>query len=172
MKITIPTLATERLRLVPPSLAAFAAYERFYTDAQASKAYGGPIAKEQVWARLKADIGSWYLLGFGVWVIQRKSDNSYIGTCGFWQGKDWPKELTWWVMPEGRGQGFATEASNAVLSHAYTELKWDVVETYMNDDNLAARALVEKLGGIKVRRAQFNDGLSRDIYQIPKPEDT
>ncbi|PAJ70616.1 GNAT family N-acetyltransferase [Pseudoalteromonas sp. NBT06-2] len=165
----IPTIETERLKLVPPSVDCFDVYEKFYTDADASKAYGGPIGKESVWARLKADIGSWYLLGFGVWVIKRKSDNNYIGTCGFWQGNDWPKELTWWITPEGRGQGIATEASNAALLHAYNEFNWDIVETYMNDENIAARALVEKLGGKKTRRECFNDGLSRDIYQIPKP---
>jgi RimJ/RimL family protein N-acetyltransferase len=165
----IPTIETERLRLVPPSIECFEAYEKFYTDADASKMYGGPIAKEQVWARLKADLGSWYLLGFGVWVIQLKSDNSYIGTCGFWQGKEWPKELTWWITPEGRGKGIATEASNAALLHAYNEFNWQHVETYMNDENIAARALVEKLGGKKSRRESFNDGLNRDIYVLPKP---
>jgi len=165
----IPTIETQRLRLIPPSLDCYQAYEDFYTDAEASKAYGGSIEKEQVWARLKADMGSWYLLGFGVWIIQRKSDNAYLGTCGFWQGKEWPKELTWWVAPEGRGKGIATEASKAALLHAYNEFKWDAVETYMNDENVAARALVEKLGGVKIRRELFNDGLSRDIYRIPEP---
>ncbi|AWF83441.1 N-acetyltransferase [Microbulbifer sp. A4B17] len=166
----LPTIETERLKLVPPRIDCFSAYERFYTDEVASKMYGGPINKEQVWARLKADLGSWHLLGFGVWVIQLKSNNNYIGTCGFWQGKDWPRELTWWVIPEGRGRGIATEASKAALSYAYDEFKWDIVETYMNDENIAARALVEKLGGRKDRREMFNDGFSRDIYVLPKPD--
>ncbi|MCG9769722.1 GNAT family N-acetyltransferase [Pseudoalteromonas maricaloris] len=165
----IPTIETNRLRLVAPNKDAFETYKKFYTDGSASKMYGGPIGIEQTWARLKADVGSWYLLGFGVWVIQLKSNDSYVGTCGFWQGKEWPKELTWWVLPEARGQGVATEASLAVLKHAYNVFNWETVETYMNDDNGAARALVEKLGGVKVRRQQFNDGLSRDIYFLPKP---
>jgi len=165
----IPTIETERLRLIPPSSDCFEVYERFYTDSEASRMYGGPISKEQVWARLKADLGSWYLLNFGVWVIQLKSNNSFIGTCGFWQGKDWPRELAWWVMPEGRGKGIATEASIAALLHAYNEFKWDKVETYMNDENIAARSLVEKLGGVKTKRQKFTDGLSRYIYELPKP---
>jgi RimJ/RimL family protein N-acetyltransferase len=138
-------------------------------DSEASKAYGGPITKEQVLARLKADLGSWYLLGFGIWVIQLKSDNSFIGTCGFWQGKDWPIELTWWVLPKARGLGLATEASKAAICHAYKEFKWDIVKTYMTDENIAARNLVEKLGGQIIDRKSFNDGLSRDIYELPKP---
>jgi len=125
----LPTLETERLRLIPPSLASLDVYEWFYTDYEASKAYGGPIENEQVLARLKADLGSWYLLGFGVWVIQLKSDSRFVGTCGFWQGKNWPVELTWWVLPDARGKGIATEASKAAISHAYNEFKGDEVKT-------------------------------------------
>ncbi|MCG8339325.1 MAG: GNAT family N-acetyltransferase [Proteobacteria bacterium] len=165
----IPTIETERLKLVPPSLECLDVYEKFYRDGEASKMYGGPIKKEQIWSRLKADLGSWYLLGFGVWAIQLKSDNNFIGTCGFWQGKDWPKELTWWLIPEVRGKGISTEASNAALLYAYNEFKWNKVETYIKDENIAARALVGKLGGKKTRREKFNDGLSRNIYLLPKP---
>lgn len=108
------------------------------------------------------------MLGFGVWAIQIKSDKSIVGTCGFWKGLDWPRELTWWVTPEARGKGIATEASEAVIRHAYSEFKWDIIETYMNDENIAARSLVEKLGGIKSRREMFPDGVNRDIYEFPR----
>lgn len=131
--------------------------------------YGGPINEGQTWSRLKSDLGSWYLLGFGVWVVQLKLSDTLVGTCGFWQGKDWPTELTWWILPEYRGQGFATEASKLAIAHAYNDFNWDRVETYMNDDNVAARSLVQKLGGSKTRRQEFNDGLSRDIFLLPKP---
>jgi hypothetical protein len=57
----------------------------------------------------------------------------------------------------------------AALLHAYNEFKWDKVETYMNDENIAARSLVEKLGGVKTKRKKFPDGLSRYIYELPKP---
>ncbi|WP_376708444.1 GNAT family N-acetyltransferase [Shewanella surugensis] len=62
--------------------------------------YGGPITEAETWARLKADLGSWHLSGFGVWIIQEKETANLIGTCGFWQGKGWPRELTWWLLPE------------------------------------------------------------------------
>jgi len=164
----IQTIETERFRLVPPSMDCLPIYEQFYMNAEASKMYGGPLNKSQVLARLKADLGSWYLMGFGVWVIQSKLDGSYLGSCGFWQGADWPTELTWWVTADARGQGVATETSLAVINFAYEHWNWHKVETYMNDDNAAARALVMKLGGEKVRRELFPDGLSRDIYLFPK----
>lgn len=90
----IPTLETERLLLVPPSIECDEAYQRFYTDGVASAHYGGPKTPGEAWARLAADIGSWHLLGFGVWAIRRKGERDSVVTCGFWQGKGWPTELT------------------------------------------------------------------------------
>ncbi len=164
----IRTLETPRLRLVPPSQACAAAYDSFYTDAEASRMYGGPLTAGAAWARLSADLGSWYLQGFGVWAVQSKLHGEFIGTCGFWQGKDWPRELTWWLLPQYRGLGFAKEASLAAVRHAYEVLGWQVVETYMNDENSPARALVLSLGGQKVRRQAFPDGNSRDVFVIPR----
>lgn len=101
----IPTLETERLLLEPPSEAGWVAYESFYTDAEASKMYGGPMAVWQAWARLASELGTWHLQGFGVWLLRRKRERDYVGTCGFWQGKGWPRELTWWLLPKARCQG-------------------------------------------------------------------
>ena len=165
----IPTIETDRLLLLPPSEAAFDMYTVFYTDAQASNMYGGAITKAQAWLRLKADLGSWYLSGFGVWVIQDKATANFFGTCGFLQGMGWPRELTWWLLPEARGRGIAVEASLAAIKHAYQVFDWPNVQTYMNDDNIAARKLVERLGGVKVKRDAFPDGLARNIYRFPEP---
>ena len=164
----IPFLTTDRLELTPPNLDAFAAYSDFYSDEEASKMYGGPLPREQVWARLKADIGSWHLLGFGVWIIKEKGSGSFIGTCGFWKGCDWPTELTWWLLPSSRGKGYAFEASKTAISFAYNQLHWHSVETYMDDDNSAARKLVVKLGGVKFDRRKFPHGLERDVFNIPR----
>jgi [ribosomal protein S5]-alanine N-acetyltransferase len=162
-------LETERLLLEPLSSACEAMYSHFYTNADASKSYGGPLTKAAALARLNTDLSSWELSGFGVWAIRHKQDGVLVGVCGFWQGKGWPRELTWWLLPEARGQGLAQESSLAAVAHAYNSFKWDVVETYMNDDNIAARTLVERLGGVIINRAKFPDGLMRNIYTIAKP---
>jgi hypothetical protein len=39
----------------------------------------------------------------------------------------------------------------------------------MNDENVAARKLVEKLGGKQILREKFPDGLERDIFALPRP---
>jgi len=168
----IPTLHTERLVLLPPSALCEELYESFYTDADASGQYGGPLTGAAAWSRLAADLGAWHLQGFGVWAIERRETGDLLGMCGFWQGKGWPRELTWWLLPRARGAGIAHEASRAVIEHAYQQFQWPSVETYMNDDNHAARALVLRLGGSRTERRVFPDGLERDVYRLAPSKPT
>lgn len=166
----IPTLTTERLTLSPPDAACVQLYQKFYTDSEASSSYGGPLSPGAAWSRLAFDVGCWYLQGFGVWVVSRREYGDHLGICGFWQGLGWPRELTWWLLPEARGQGIAAEASKAAIRCAYERFGWDSVETYMADDNRAARNLVGRLGGRRVRRQSFPDGQDRDVYLLPRPD--
>jgi [ribosomal protein S5]-alanine N-acetyltransferase len=165
----ICTLETDRLWLIPPDATCEDAYQRFYTDAQASAAYGGPLTATAAHERLASDIDAWQRQGFGVWAVQRKLQGDVVGVCGFWQGKGWPRELTWWLLPAARGTGLAQEASTAAITHAYAVFGWDTVQTYMNDANTQARQLVLRLGGEKVGRQRFPDGLERDVYRLPRP---
>lgn len=168
MNTEIPILQTARLVLRPPSKACEELYDRFYTDTEASKAYGGPLTSAGAWSRLASDLGSWSLQGFGVWVIERREQSDLVGVCGFWQGKGWPRELTWWILPQARGLGIAHEASRAAIEHAYEVFGWPTVETYMNDANAPARALVFKLSGKSLGRRQFPDGAERDVFHLPR----
>ncbi len=165
----IPVLETQRLVLEPPGEAGWDAYERFYTDAEASRFYGGPLTAREAWARLASDLGSWHLQGFGVWLLRRKAENDYVGTCGFWQARGWLRELTWWLLPEARGTGLASEASVEAIRYAYEGFGWESVETMIKDENTAARALVLRLGGKKIDRRRLPDGIERNIYLLPRP---
>lgn len=91
-----------------------------------------------------------------------------VGGCGLvWPG-GWPRpELTWWVAKEARRSGIAFEASGVVIDWAYGE-GWAQVETHMKDENQAARGLVAKLGGIRIARERFPDGLMRDVFHLPR----
>ena len=164
----ISTLRTVRLDLIPPDATCDSAYQRFYTDPEASAAYGGPLSPAAAWTRLTFDLGSWHIQGFGVWALRRREDAAIIGVCGFWQGRGWPRELTWWLLPEARGQGYALEASRAALEHAYGKLGWESVNTYCADSNNAAIALISRLGGTKIARQAFPDGEDRNVYQFPR----
>lgn len=168
--MNIPTLHTERLVLRAPGKDDFPAYRNFYADRRASAAYGGPLRSGLAWRKLAADIGHWSLRGFGMWSLEEKESGDTIGGCGIVWPEDWPRhELTWWIVPGARRRGYAFEASRAVIAWAYDSLGWSQIETHMNDGNQAARRLAEKLGGTIIGRDVFPDGISRNIYVLPRP---
>lgn len=163
----IPTLTTARLVMRPPSADDFATYRDFYADSEASRFYGGPMDAAQAWRRLAQDIGHWALRGHGMWTAVERSSGKPAGGCGIVQPEGWPRhELSWWIVPPARRKGYAEEASRAAISWAREVLGWDQVETHMKDENVAARALAEKLGGTRIAREQFPDGIERNIYAM------
>lgn len=168
--MTIPELRTRRLLLRAPAPQDFEVYRRFYADPEASFFYGGPLRAELAWRRLAYDLGHWPLRGFGMWSVVEQATSRMVGGCGIVWAEGWPRhELTWWITPEARRQGYAFEASQAAIVWGYGNLGWQNVETHMDDDNAAARALARKLGGVVTRRERFPDGLVRSIYALPRP---
>jgi len=163
----IPEIETGRLKLRAPHEEDFSVYKTFYANAAASSAYGGPLSPLLAWKKLAADLGHWQLRGYGMWSVQEKSSGHMVGGCGLVWPEGWPRsELTWWIIPAARRQGYALEASQAVIKFGLDQLGWDYVQTHTNDENIAARQLVEKLGGVKFTREIFPDGLERDVLKI------
>lgn len=54
--------------------------------------------------------------------------------------------LAYWLAPEARGQGYATEAVSLVLDYAFDTLGINHVVAWTVDYNDASRALLERLG--------------------------
>ena len=116
----IPILETQRLRLVAPSAALRGSLRavlhrrssfRWVRRPHLSLAQPGHVCLQI------SALGTSRALASGQ--SKRSSDGEYVGTCGFWQGRGWPRELTWWLLPRYRGQGLAKEASHAAVQHAY-----------------------------------------------------
>ncbi|VAV93982.1 hypothetical protein MNBD_ALPHA07-1719 [hydrothermal vent metagenome] len=166
--MTAPVLHTKRLTMRPLKPSDLAAYTAFnaVSDTKVGK-YRGGRTQTEVQANLAADIAHWSK-GFGMWLLSLKNDE-VIGGAGIAHPDNWPShELTWWLMPDHRGMGFATEASRAVINCGYDILNWSQVETHMRDENLPARKLAKRLGGTITRRDTFPDGVTRDVFTLPR----
>ncbi len=170
LSVDAPTITTERLTLRAPTLGDLSAYAAFndVSETRVGKYRGGKSASE-INAVLQGDIDHWQK-GFGMWLITLKGDQ-VIGGAGLVHPDDWPShELTWWLMPDQRRHGYATEASRAVIEFGYAVLGWPQVETHMRDENLPARQLAQRLGGTIDRRVTFPDGVTRDVFALPRPK--
>ncbi|MEG3124773.1 GNAT family N-acetyltransferase [Sphingomonas sp. GB1N7] len=163
-------IQTARLTLRCPTVDDFPIYREFYSDAEASSFYGGPIDTAAAWRRLAFDIGHWALRGHGMWSVVERASDRMIGGCGLLWPEGYPRsELTWWILPAARRQGFASEASAAVIAFGYEVLGWSTIETHMKDENVAAHLLAARLGSRIIAREVFPDGIARDVHAFPKP---
>jgi RimJ/RimL family protein N-acetyltransferase len=164
----IPTLTTERLTLrapTPDDLGIYTAFNAVSDTLVGS--YRGGKTPDEVESRLSRDIDHWSK-GFGMWLLVL-ADGTVVGGAGLVHPDNWPShELTWWLMPDQRRHGYATEASRAVIEFGYGTLGWSQVETHMRDENAGARRLAERLGGKIVRRDVFPDEVARDVFALPR----
>jgi RimJ/RimL family protein N-acetyltransferase len=167
-----PTLETERLRLRRFSLDDYPAFEIYFADPEASAPNGGPLTPDGAWMRFCAEIGHWSAAGYGVWAVARREDDAFIGGVGFRRIESWGvTKMVWFILPSFRRMGFAAEASRAAIAHACDAWRWTEMETFAPDHNMAARALIARLGGAPAGRRIFADGSERDAFRLPAPDD-
>ncbi len=80
--------------------------------------------------QLKAMIHHWRVqlrkTGITRWPVYRKSDNAFVGMCGFSQNPDaGGVEVSLGIMPEFRGDPITKELYRAVLNHGFSKLRLD-----------------------------------------------
>ncbi|MFK7940239.1 MAG: GNAT family N-acetyltransferase [Roseovarius sp.] len=167
---TLPQLTTDRLTLRAPVAADMQAYQAFYaaTDMTVGTYRGGRSTAEIADIHA-ADMAHWQNKGFGIWLLRRREQDTVLGGAGLVVEEDWDTdELTWWLMPQARGHGYATEASRAIIAYAYDTLGWSRVQTFMRDENIRSHKMAQRLGGTVTLRDVFPDGVTRDVYVLPR----
>jgi RimJ/RimL family protein N-acetyltransferase len=75
-----------------------------------------------------------------------------VGTAGFFGPPDETGVvgLGYGVVPELRGQGYATEALKALLAHASADRRVRVVQADVSHENTASQRVMEKAGMVRV----------------------
>jgi ribosomal-protein-alanine N-acetyltransferase len=109
--------------------------------------------------------GSYRLLGYGMYLVQRKEDDMPLGTCGlvkreFLQCPD----LGFAFLPEHAGQGYAAEAAGSVIAAAGS--RWGLVQLYAITklDNDRSVRLLERLGFQRERSCVTPQGEELELY--------
>ena len=85
--------------------------------------------------------------GFGLNRVALKDGDTPIGICGLLQRESLPQpDLGFALLPTFHGQGYAREAADAILQHAYLILRETRVAAIVNPDNLSSIKLLDQLG--------------------------
>lgn len=102
---------------------------------------------------------------FGMFVLVRQADGLAIGSLGFHAAPDGDgrTEIGYDLVPEARGNGFATEAVRAVGEWALGREEGDVDSLFavVDPKNLASRGVLERVGFVRV-----GEDVEGDAYEL------
>ena len=87
---------------------------------------------------------------WGLWKIETQ-DQTIVGYCGLWDFFEEPQpQLLYVVAPEFTKNGYAKEASQAIINYAFEALEYDYVTASMDEVNRGSIHVCESLGMKKI----------------------
>ncbi|MDX6558650.1 MAG: hypothetical protein QOF72_1699 [Blastocatellia bacterium] len=109
----------------------------------------------------KGPLASYEKFGFGLWLIEIKSEGTPIGICGLLK-RDVLEDVDigYALLPEFCSQGYALESASAVLLYASKKLGLKRVVAVTNADNKNSIRLLEKMGFKYERMVRLSEGAS------------
>ncbi|MCB0132728.1 MAG: GNAT family N-acetyltransferase [Caldilineaceae bacterium] len=160
-------LDTPRLRLTPLAPADLLPFVALHTDARVRRYLGGALTNDRAETRLRD-----YLAGATskpVWVLRPKDETRFLGTVDLQPHHDGMNmEISYLLLPDAWGHGYATEAVRALLAHAMDDLGLACVVAETQRANLASCRLLERCGMSRTRRL-VRFGAEQVIYTICRP---
>lgn len=162
----IPLLNTERLLLRGWQDSDLEAYASLRSDADLmALVSGGCRTEEQARAEFQDAIDHWDRLGYGTFVAVEKHTGAPVGYAGLWHPDDLDEpELCWSLFPGHTGKGYATEAADAALIWAATDLGLPPLMSFVHPDNGPSHAVALQLGAQRQADTTFR-GAPRCFYR-------
>ncbi len=166
-----PTLTTERLILRPlresdaTAVAAGAGDKRVARYLiQVPSPY--PIALARAWVRHRSQ---WWELGRGVTlaIADRAAPSELLGTASLRRyARDRRAELGYWLIAAAWGQGYATEATRAIVDYGFRSFNLARVYAMVLAGNTISERVLDKLGMIRegVQRQHVKKG--RKLHDV------
>ena len=160
-----PRLLTARLDLRVPVAADLAAMAAIVAHPQTGR-YLGPASEfSDHFTRFQRNCGSWFLHGYGSFMLRRRGRGELIGNAGVFHshrglGADFDDspEAGWILAHDQVGQSLGREAMGAALAWFEREHGPRRIVCMTAPENGASIALAEKLGFSPMRDAELPDG--------------
>lgn len=113
-------------------------------------------------------LASYQQFGFGLFLIERLTDNRTLGLCGLLQRDylDCP-DVGYAVFEQFSGQGYTSEAAIAVVQYARQQLGLQRLCGIVSPNNVASKRILAKTGMALVGQKQLPDPQKWvDYYQL------
>lgn len=164
-----PVLTTERLTMRGLSNNDAPAFASFFAS-EHSGFYGGPVHAEESWRKLSMYAGHLILRGYAPWALTLSETGETIGMAGPWYPEGWPEpEITYFLLQEHGGKGYATEAVRAALNWCFAN-GWTRVISAVAEANTASVRIVKRLGAAAEEMVTIPPDREMRIYRYPTPE--
>jgi len=126
---------------------------------------GGVVSDEEMAAKFARNRDSWDDDKGGWLAIERKADGEFLGYCGFGPitAEAAPADLRgtteigWTLRQDCWGQGYATEAAQAVLALAFGRFGSPVVCSQTSEANRGSWRVMERLGMERAEALDYED---------------
>jgi RimJ/RimL family protein N-acetyltransferase len=143
---SVPHLQTQRLTLREYRAADFEVFADHLADPE-SMARSGLVDRETAWRIFAAQAGLWLLQGAGWWAVEARQSGQLVGNVGaFFRGASTVMEIGFNTYRAFWGQGFATEAAEAVLNHAFEVRGEPKIQALIAPGNAASLKVAQRLG--------------------------
>jgi len=125
---------------------------------------GSGFTVERAERMLERLITSWER-GFGIFAVVLREGNTFIGYSGIQTFHDGRVELLYAFTPDAWGNGYATEAGQAVLAYARANFAVSELIALSYPQNPGSIGVIRKLGFTSIgQEAQF--GISAEVFTL------
>jgi RimJ/RimL family protein N-acetyltransferase len=107
---------------------------------------------------------------YGYWALEEKSSGKLIGFTGLMPSPLDPSsiQISWRLMKEYWGKGYATEAARATIDFGLNQLKLSEIVSLTVPHNLRSRAVMERIGMTRNASDDFGHPLVPDGHPLKR----
>lgn len=108
----------------------------------------GQFSSSEIKTRLDTEMGNLKKCGVQYWPIFEKTTGKFVGCCGLRPHKpdELIYELGFHLKKEFWGNGFGSEAAEAVIHYAFEQLHAEELIAGHHPDNLSSKKILKRLG--------------------------
>ena len=171
MSDSAPYLTTDRLELWRPTKADEPQVFAIITNPETHRFLGPMSNRADHFMRFQRGGGSWFLHGYGSFMVRLRGQPAVIGNCGVFHsyrglGEDFDDkpEAGWILAADQSGKGLAHEAMAVALGWFDATHGPSEVVCMISPENTPSVALAEKLGFAPTRLAAMPDGDEVELF--------